>query len=343
VRRAAVSVLGAGGWGTALAILLARRGMNVTLWARSPEIAAALERDRENRRLLPNVPFPGGLRVTGNLADAAGGARDALVIAVPSHGLGAIAGALRGLWRSGGPPLVSVTKGFDPETRRRPSEVLRAVLEAGEPDVCALSGPSYAPEAVRDVPTAVVAACPHLATAERIQAIFHAPRFRVYTHRDLVGVELGGALKNVVAVACGIADGLGFGDNTRAALVTRGLAEITRLGVALGARRETFMGLAGLGDLVVTCTGAHSRNRALGRRIGVGERLAEALAASPQVVEGVAAARTVRTLAREHRVEMPIAERVHAVLFEGMPPSEALRGLLEREARSEEEREAPRA
>lgn len=331
-----IAVIGAGGWGTALAALLARKGEDVVLWARDPKRAEAIASARENVRLLPGVALPAGLVVTADATRLAGGGLDAAVFTVPSHGLREVAVALSG---SLGPlPLVvSGVKGFEPDTHRRPSEVLASGLGVHVETVCALSGPSHAEEVGREAPTAVVAAGADAAAAAA-QALFFTPRFRVYTHSDLVGVEFGGALKNIIALACGIADGLGFGDNTRAALVTRGLAEIARLGVAEGARRETFQGLAGLGDLVVTCTSALSRNRRLGIRLGAGERLADVTAGMEQVAEGVRATRSALALARARGVRMPITEQVSRVLFDGIAPADALRELMTRDPRSEEER-----
>lgn len=332
---ASVAVVGAGGWGTALSMVLAWKGTDVLLWAREPEVVDAISRHRENRLFLPGVEVPPNVTVTGDLSGIAGHAN--VVMAVPSHGLRDVASRLSGCAKAG-TVFTSVTKGFEVGTGLRPSEIIRQVLDVSEEAVCVLSGPSHAEEVSRGVPTAVVAASAGAATAARVQKLFFAPRFRVYTHTDPLGVELGGALKNIIAIACGIGAGLGFGDNTQAALVTRGLAEITRLGCALGARRETFGGLAGLGDLVVTCTSRHSRNRRLGARLGAGETLDGILQGMADVAEGVRACQAAVGLARQRGVPMPITEEVHGVLFEGRRPAEALASLLSREARSEEER-----
>ncbi len=331
-----VAVAGAGGWGTALAIHLAGLGRRVVLWARRPEIAARLAAERVNARLLPGVAIPAGVEITADAARLCDGARDAIVVAVPTSGLRDVADRLTD-WRATGGVIVSLAKGFDPGSLRRPTQLLAESLGARAGELGVLSGPSHAEEVARGLPTAVVAASESPATAARIQAVFFSPRLRVYSVTDPVGVELGGALKNVIAVACGVAEGLGLGDNTRAALITRGLAEMTRLGVALGARRETFMGLAGLGDLVVTCTSDLSRNRRLGRRLGAGETLPVILAGMEQVAEGVNACRAARALARDRGVRMPITEQLHAILFEGAAPASALRDLLDREARSEDD------
>ena len=328
------AVVGAGGWGTALAILLARKGTDVLLWAREPEVVDAIASRRENTVFLPGPKVPPNVTVTADLASVAGHAD--IVLAVPSHGLRDVAGRLAGCAREG-TVFTSVTKGFEVGSGLRPAEVLREVLGVAEGALCVLSGPSHAEEVSRGMPTAVVAASSSPATAARVQKLFFAPRFRVYTHTDPVGVELGGALKNVIAIACGIGAGLGFGDNSQAALITRGLAEMTRLACALGARRETLGGLAGLGDLVVTCTSRHSRNRALGVRLGAGEPLETILAGTASVAEGVRACEAAVPLARQRGVPMPIAEEVYGVLFSCRKPADALANLLSREARPEED------
>lgn len=333
---ARVAIVGAGGWGTALAVVLARRGHRVLLWARRPEIAEEIQRSRENSRLLPGVVLPEHIEVTSDLGRICAQRCSAMVLAVPTHGLRAVARQLND-WRNATSVLVSVVKGLESATTLRPSQVLHEVLHAAEHELCILSGPSHAEEVGREIPTAVVAASASPQCAQAVQQLFFTPRFRVYTHSDPLGVEWCGALKNIIAIACGIGTGLGFGDNTQAALMTRGLTEIARLGCALGARRETFGGLAGLGDLIVTCTSAHSRNRGLGLRIGKGEPLPRILGGIAHVVEGVEAARAAWKLAKERNIAMPITEQVHAVLFDGKPPSAGLHELLSREARSEEE------
>lgn len=324
-----VAVLGGGGWGTALSCLLARKGHAVSLWARRPEHVAALVRERENRRYLPGVFLPEGVNPTNSLEDALAGAA-VVVFAVPSH-------AFREVLRTALPLIpasacvVNVAKGLEEETLLRLSEVYGA--EAGEEALAryaVLSGPSHAEEVGRDQPTAVVAAAPRYQTAEFVQELFMGPFFRVYTNDDLVGVELGGALKNIIALGTGICEGIGFGDNAKAALITRGLAEITRLGVRLGANPLTFAGLTGLGDLVVTCTSMHSRNRRAGIEIGRGKTLDAALAAVGMVVEGVRTTRAAHTLARELNVAMPVTAETYRVLFEGLSPLEAARNLMGR-------------
>ena len=331
-----VVVIGAGGWGTALAVVLARKGLPVTVWALEPEVRKQVESSRENSSFLPGVPLPAGVSVTGSMADALATPARAIVMAVPTNHIRSVAPQLAA-WRGCSSLVVSVAKGLETSTGLRPSEIISKAMGVGPDSLCVLSGPSHAEEVGRDLPTAVVAASASESTAKRAQMLFFSPRFRVYTNTDMVGVEIAAALKNVIAVACGISDGLGFGDNTRAALITRGLAEITRLGVELGGSRETFWGLAGVGDLVVTCTSKFSRNRGLGQRIGAGESLAAIQAGMKQVAEGVHAARAAQTMARSRSVSMPITEQVCAVLFDGKPAAAAMADLLAREMRSEQD------
>ena len=329
-----VAVLGAGSWGTALAVSLARGGHGVRLWARRPEAAAEITRTRRNDAYLPGAEVPAGVAVTSDLAAAVDGA-GVWVVAVPSQTVRAVLARLAD--RVGpGLTVVSVAKGIENETLLTTSAVLRDVLPGADPGrVGVLYGPSHAEEVALGRPTSVVAAFRQPAVTEAVQALFMRPALRVYANTDLVGVEIGGSVKNVMAVAAGMSDGLGLGDNAKAALVTRGLAEITRLGLALGAQAPTFAGLAGLGDLVVTCFSAHSRNRAFGERVGRGETAGEALGHSTMVVEGVRTTQSVRALARRHGIEMPITETVHAILFDGMDPADAVGHLMERGATAE--------
>ena len=331
-----IAVVGGGAWGTALADLLARKGDTVTLWAREPEVVEAVNRAHENRVFLPGAPLAPGLRAEGDLVAAVRGA-EVVVSAAPSHAVGPVmAQAASTLPRSGERPLVvSVSKGLDPERLERPSCVLGAVLPPGTP-VAVLSGPSFAREVYERQPTAVVVAAADHAVAQRAQRVFSTAYFRVYSHTDVVGVELGGALKNVIALAAGILEGLGLGYNTRAALITRGLAEITRLGIALGAEPMTFAGLAGMGDLILTATGALSRNRSLGVELGRGKTLAQAQAGKPTVAEGVNTARTAVALGERHGVELPIAREVADVLFRGKAPRQAVTDLMERDLKAEQ-------
>ena len=329
--RTRIAVLGAGSWGTALAVSLAPRH-DVTLWARRPEAADALRATRRNE-YLPQATLPPALEVTSDLDQAA--RADVWVVAVPSQSVRAVVGGLEGAAR---PALtvVSVAKGVENGTLLTTSGVLRDVLPSADPArLGVLYGPSHAEEVALERPTSVVAAFPDLEVAARVQALFMRPALRVYTNADLIGVEIGGSVKNVMAVAAGMSDGLGLGDNAKAALVTRGLAEITRLGLALGAEAHTFAGLAGLGDLVVTCFSQHSRNRAFGERVGKGETQTEALGHSTMVVEGVRTTESVRALARQHDVEMPITEAVWSILFDGLDPAEAVGQLMARDPKLE--------
>jgi len=327
-----IAVVGAGSWGTALAVLLARHGHDVTLWGRDAGAVERMQRERCNSRYLPGVTLPARLRAEPDLARAAAGARDVL-IAVPSE---AFAGALDEVAKVLPHPatLAWATKGFEPGSGRFLEDV---VVERFGPSVprALLSGPTFAGEVARSLPTAVTLAVSHEGQARRLAERFHGPDFRVYISTDLVGVQVGGAVKNVLAIAAGIADGLGFGANARAALVTRGLAEVTRLGVALGGEPETFTGLAGLGDLVLTCTDDQSRNRRFGLALAAGHGVADAQAAVGQVVEGVRNTREAVRLARRAGVEMPIAEQVEQVLFHGLAPEAAVRALLARRLRRE--------
>ncbi len=333
-RRAPVAVLGAGSWGTALAMHLGRGGVPVRLWARDPGLAASIRAARENPRYLPGLSLPDGVGVSGDaeevLADSG-----TVVVAVPSHFVEAVLESV-GPRVAPGAVLVSATKGLEPRQGLRMSELLARRLP-GRP-VAVLSGPSFAREVAQARPTALVVACTDSAVAADLQRRLAGPTLRLYTNRDVVGVELGGALKNVMAIATGLVDGLGLGENARAALITRGLAEMVRLGTAAGAQPATFSGLAGLGDLVLTCTGSQSRNHALGREIARGRALGQVEAGTPMVAEGVRTVSSALRLAREVGVAMPICEEVAAVLFDGKPVAEALASLLAREPRPEEER-----
>lgn len=325
------AVIGAGAFGTAIADRLARNGHPVQLWAREADVVEAVNALHENPRFLPGATLDPALRATGDMQAALRGA--ALVIyAAPSHVLRAVAASAHGAVADG-VVLAVATKGIERGTLSLMTEVV--VEEAPHHDVVALSGPSFAAEVAAGQPTAIVAASASLPAARLVQQAMSAPAFRVYTSDDVIGVELGGALKNVIAIATGILDGLGLGFNPRAALMTRGLAEMTRLGIALGARNETFAGLAGLGDLVLTCTGALSRNRAVGVAIGQGQTLEEALAGKDSVAEGVLNAQSARALAERAGVEMPIIEATYRILFENRAPREAIAELMARELRAE--------
>lgn len=325
-----VAVVGAGSWGTAMAAMLSAR-VPTRLWARRPDLAAAIEAGRHNPDYLPGLDLPPPLHATSSLVEAVAGA-EVVVMAVPSHGFAEVlAGASGHIGQ--GVPVVSLTKGVEQSSLRRMSEVVAATLP-GQP--CAvLTGPNLVDEIVAGFPTASVVAAADESLAAELQQLFTTGTFRVYTNTDLVGCELGGALKNVIAIAAGIADGMGFGDNTRGAVVTRGLAELARLGVALGGRPITFAGLTGMGDLVATCTSRHSRNRAVGEALSRGQALADIVGGTRMVAEGVRTSTAAVELAARTGVEMPIADQVVAVLHHGKPPAEVVATLMGRDAKPE--------
>lgn len=328
------SVVGAGAWGTALSDLLARNGHDVRLWAYESDVVESVNARHENVRFLRGHPLSPEIRAVGDIASAVEGS-DLVTLAAPSHVLRTIVrSAAKSLPKTA--PLVVATKGIEKQTLALMTEV--AEQEIPGATVIALSGPSFATEVVAGQPTAVVVASASDDAAEIAQRAFSSPYFRTYTHTDVIGVELGGALKNVMAVATGIAEGLGLGFNARAALVTRGLAEMTRLGAALGAEQSTFAGLAGLGDLVLTCTGSLSRNRAVGFEVGKGRKLEDVLRDRETVAEGVITAQSARELAAREGVEMPIVDTVNRVLFEGQSPRSAIAALMTRELRAEVDR-----
>jgi glycerol-3-phosphate dehydrogenase (NAD(P)+) len=326
-----ITVIGTGGWGTALAVLLHGNGHQVTLWGRLMEEVAPILGDRENKMFLPGVPVSPDIHITLETWEALTHA-ELVVLAVPSHGMRNICRLLKPHLRPG-TTLVHVAKGIENDTDARMSEVIHA--ELGAEDVVVLSGPSHAEEVGRGVPTAVVVAGRQHDHAVAVQRVFMNERFRIYTHDDVAGVELGGAFKNVIAIAAGACDGIGFGDNTKAALCTRALTEMSRLGVILGARRETFYGLSGLGDLLVTAFSRHSRNRAFGERLGRGETADQIAGSSHMVAEGVRTAKSVWQLSRQAGVDTPIMREVYGILYEGKSPRSAVRDLMSREAKPE--------
>ncbi len=328
------AVVGAGAWGTALADLLARNGHEVKLWAYEPDVVETINRKHENMRFLGGHPLSPSLEAVGDIGRAVDGA-ELVTLATPSHVLRRIVNSAAGSLPRGA-PLVVATKGIENGTLCLMTEV--AEQEVPGATVVALSGPSFAVEVVSGQPTAVVVASKREQAAATTQRAFSSAYFRAYTHTDVIGVELGGALKNVMAVATGIAEGLGLGFNARAALVTRGLAEMTRLGSALGAQQSTFAGLAGLGDLVLTCTGSLSRNRAVGVELGKGRKLDDVLRDRETVAEGVVTAQSARELAAREGIEMPIVDTVNRVLFEGQPARSAIVALMTRELRAEVDR-----
>ncbi|KXS42311.1 MULTISPECIES: NAD(P)H-dependent glycerol-3-phosphate dehydrogenase [unclassified Candidatus Frackibacter] len=324
-----VAVIGGGSWGSALAIVLAQNGYQVNLRDISPEQVEEINDKRSNNNYLPGVKFPDNITATTDLEEAV---KDVglVVVVVPSHVIREVAKELKGLI-SADTLVVSATKGIEDKTYHRMSEVLKDELRPElHDDIAVLSGPSHAEEVSRGIPTTVVVASQSRQLAERIQDIFMSDTFRVYTNPDIVGVELGGALKNIIAIAAGIADGLGYGDNTQAALITRGLTEIKRLGIALGADPMTFAGLSGMGDLVVTCASQHSRNRRLGTKIGSGKSLEEALDEMVMVAEGVRTAKAAYHLARDRQVEVPIINKAYEVLFKGKDPQQGVNELMQR-------------
>ncbi|MDA0873572.1 MAG: NAD(P)H-dependent glycerol-3-phosphate dehydrogenase [Bacteroidetes bacterium] len=330
-----VAVIGAGSWGTALAVSLAKAGHQVRLWVRRAEAADVMRSERRNVAYLPELHIPESILITEDLAEAVEDAT-CWLIAVPSQGVRAVAERVRE-WQSEGLLVVSVAKGIENGTLMTTSQVLLDVFDRLSPtQVAVLYGPSHAEEVGRKAPTTVVASSLCAPTAARVQDIFMTPTLRVYVNTDLKGVEIAGSVKNVLAIAAGISDGVGYGDNAKAAILTRGLAEIKRLGVALGANEGTFGGLAGIGDLVVTCMSTLSRNRNLGFAIGQGKSLQEVQADMTMVAEGVRTTQSVMELARIMNVEMPITAAVHSILFENVPPEAAVRKLMMRSAKQEE-------
>jgi glycerol-3-phosphate dehydrogenase (NAD(P)+) len=330
--KSTIAVLGAGSWGTALALLLARNGHTALLWGNDPAAQARLQQERQNRAYLPDIAFPANLQIVASLTETAG-ASSRFLLAVPSHAFRATLTALL--------PHVSretmlawATKGLEPGSGKLLSQVAGEVL-ADRCSPAVISGPTFAREVALNMPTALTVASESEPAAEDVASWLRNERVRVYTSKDVAGVQLGGAIKNVMAIAAGISDGLGFGANARAALITRGLAELTRLGVAMGGQKETFMGLTGAGDLILTCTDNASRNRRVGLALGQGKKLPDILSGLGQEAEGVATARELYQLAKRLNVEMPITTQVYRVLYEHLPPQAAVEALLSREPRQE--------
>lgn len=328
---AKVGVLGAGSWGTALSVLLHENGHHVTIWSIDEDEVRMLDEKREHESKLPGVKLSEDMVITGNMEETVRD-KDFLVLAVPSPFTRATARKMRP-YVAERQIIVDVAKGIEESTLMTLSRQIEE--EIPQADVAVLSGPSHAEEVGRKLPTTCVIGAKTKKTAEYLQSMFISPVFRVYTSPDILGIELGGSLKNVIALAAGIADGLGYGDNTKAALITRGIAEIARLGVKMGGKIESFTGLTGIGDLIVTCASAHSRNRKAGYLIGQGKSMQEAMDEVKMVVEGVYSAKAAAKLAEKYGVSMPIVEEVNKVLFEGKSPSQAVDDLMQRESRSE--------
>lgn len=327
-----IAVHGAGSWGTALAILLAQNGHDVRLWGHKPDFLQQLEEDRCNSTYLPEAPFPNNLRICPDLKDSLQGQADLLMV-VPSHAFRSQLQACANLLQSSS-RLIIASKGLEQDSGKLLHQVSEEILGKDHP-IAILSGPTFAREVAKGLPTAVAIASNSSETATKIAELLHNESFRAYTTNDVIGVQLGGALKNVLAIATGISDGLGLGANSRAALITRGLVELIRLGTALGGKQETFMGLAGVGDLILTCTDNQSRNRKLGIALGQGHSKDEAIASIGQVVEGANTAKEMMNLAQRLQIELPITEQVCRVLYEGITPEAAAKALLERERKAE--------
>ena len=326
-----VAVIGAGGWGTALANLMASKGFPVALWGYEPQLIEALRATRVNTPFLPGIRLHDGVAPTADMGRAVDGA-DLLLVVPPSKGMRGVAQSLAAVAPRG--TLVSFTKGIEQGSGLRMSEILREALPAHA--IAVLSGPSHAEEVALSMPTAVVLGCEDAGLAAEVQIALNSQTFRVYTSTDVAGIELGGALKNIFAIAAGVSDGLGFGDNSKAALVTRSLVELIRLGTALGGRKATFRGLSGIGDLMVTCFSRHSRNRAVGERIGQGETPEQVAASMQMVAEGVPTALSAYECARKHGVETPVIDAVYGLLTQGKSPREVLVEILSREPKPEE-------
>jgi len=331
VAKRKITILGDGAWGTALALILNDNGYNVTVWSPFPENLTVIKQKRENVLFLPGVKLPEEIKWTSSCEQAVQNA-EIIVIAIPSKYIRSTLAKFHGIV-SPSCILVSATKGLDPQTYKRMTEVIGELLNCQA--IAAISGPSHAQEVARKIPTAVVVASSDINLAGELQRIFSNSYFRVYSSDDVAGVEFGGAFKNVIAVAVGISDGIGFGHNTSAALITRGLAEITRLGCALGAKPATFAGLSGVGDLIVTCTSGLSRNWTAGKKIGSGVPVRQLMSQTKVAVEGVWNCKTVLELARKVNVETPITEHVYAVIYEGMEPAKAVKSLMSRPLKQE--------
>lgn len=327
-----IGIIGNGGWGTTLAIHLSRKRYGVTLWGAFEDDIQKISKTRINDKFLPGIRIPKNVRVTSDLKQTLQES-DLIVFAVPSQFAASVIAKMKGFdWKN--KTFVSVTKGFDTQHLWRMSEIVRNILG---PNVsfAVLSGPTIAGEMAAGIPTTAVAACRNLKTAQMIQSVFHSETFRIYTSTDVAGLEIGGSVKNVIALACGICDGLGLGTNAKAAILTRGLSEIARLGKIYGAKEQTFSGLSGLGDLITTCFNESSRNRSVGQKLGQGRSLKEILAKMHMVAEGVETTKAIHALARKHKIDMPITEEVYKILYKKKSASKAVKDLMGRKAKVE--------
>lgn len=327
-----ITILGDGGWGTALAILLKNKGYSVFLWGAFKDNIEVLSRDGENKKFLPGIKIPEGVQFTCDI-NVACNDRYLIILAIPSRFLREVLVKYKNVLKKSNVNFVSVIKGLEENSLKRMSEVVYEIL--GEVDLCVLSGPTIAPEVAKGIPTTCVIASKDEVLACKVRDIFMTENFRVYTNKDVAGVELGGALKNVIAIAAGISDGLGFGANTKAALLTRGLIEMSRLGVSMGARLETFSGLSGLGDLITTCVSKVGRNRSFGEAIGKGENPKEVLDKSVMEIEGAWTSKAMLELGRKNNIELPITQQIYSVLFEKKSPLKAVTELMMREPKEE--------
>ena len=328
-----ISVIGSGGWGIALAILLHKNGHNLTIWSFDKKEAEELKINRQNKTKLPSILLPEDIKVTDNLKEAVDN-KDILVLAVPSKAIRSVSKSLKDIIKDN-QIIVNVAKGLEEDTLKTMTDIIEEELKEKNPQVAVLSGPSHAEEVGKGIPTTCVVSAHNKELTLYLQNIFMNPSFRVYTSPDMIGVEIGGALKNVIALAAGIADGLNYGDNTKAALITRGIKEISALGVAMGGEQSTFYGLTGLGDLIVTCASMHSRNRRAGILLGQGKTLDEAIKEVNMVVEGIYSAKSALMAAKKYNVEIPIIEQVNAVLFENKNAAEAVNELMIRDKKLE--------
>ena len=330
---AKISVIGSGGWGIALTILLHKNGHNLTIWSFDKKEAEELKITRENKTKLPNILLPEDIKVTNDLKEAVDD-KNILILAVPSKAIRSVSKSLKNIIKDN-QIIVNVAKGLEEDTLKTMTDIIEEELKEKKPQVAVLSGPSHAEEVGKGIPTTCVVSAHNKELTLYLQNIFMNPSFRVYTSPDMLGIEIGGALKNVIALAAGIADGLNYGDNTKAALITRGIKEISTLGVAMGGEQSTFYGLTGLGDLIVTCASMHSRNRRAGILLGQGKTLDEAIKEVNMVVEGVYSAKSALMAAKKYNVEIPIIEQVNAVLFENKNAAEAVNELMIRDKKLE--------